>query len=88
MSFPIVVDEDFAPSKEAIKTQPLSENDHMKLTCIQSQMCERYKLDMEKCHEKITRFYILHEGKTCDVQIFNFVKCFEKCMFSHKNPEK
>lgn len=88
MTYPIMVYKHSAPSKEAMKTQPLSENDHLKLTCIQSEMCERYKLDMEKCHEKITRFHILHKGETCDVQIFNFVNCLEKCMSAHKNPEK
>lgn len=85
MSFPVVVDENVVSPKEAVKTQPLSENDNLKLNCIQSQMCFRYKSDMVKCHEKITRFHILHEGETCDVQIFNFINCLEKCMLEHKN---
>lgn len=85
MSFPLMVDEDSVPSIEAVKTQPPSESDHLKLACIQSQMCERYKLDLQKCHEKITRFHLLNEGETCDVQIFNFINCLEKCL---KNPEK
>lgn len=88
MSFQVMTDEDVVPSKEAVKTLPPSENDHLKLACIQSEMCERYKLDLQKCHEKITRFYILHEGETCDVQIFNFINCLDKCMIAQKNPEK